>query len=254
MKRDLIFLSYSRKDKEIANTLVEGLSANGIPVWIDNVHIEGGLKWDSAIETALEKTQILILLLSKSSVSSENVKDEVSYALEENLEFIPVLIEETNIPYRWRRVQYIDLLYDANKGLQQLIKIIKEKIGPGEPPTRITNIEKNTNKKVNKPAKIVTSKPVKKPIKGTSDASTKKNASENDYQHLLFQAQKLFDENNADKSLSLLTKHAKICKEDKNFQALDTNYGIQMEIYLSKGNWTKFNYIAGLREKLSSKL
>ena len=250
MKRDLVFLSYSRKDKEIANTLVEGLSANGIQVWIDNVHIEGGLKWDSAIETALEKTKILILLLSKSSVNSENVKDEVSYALEEKLDFITVLIEETNVPYRWRRVQYIDMLSDANKGEEQLIKMLKEKIGPGEPPSRITNIEKNSTKKDNKPVEKIPSKTVKK----STDKPANNAASGNEYEDLLEQAKILVENNEGDKSLKLLKEHAKICRAKKDFNGLDKNYGIQMEIYLAKGNWTQFNYIAELKEKLSSKL
>jgi len=116
------FVSYSRADEGFALKLAEHLLAEGVNLWIDQINIELGNRWDRSIEEALETSQGLLILLSETSVESDNVMDEVSYALEEEKTVIPVLVEACEIPFRLRRLQYADLSVDFDKGLSVLLK------------------------------------------------------------------------------------------------------------------------------------
>ncbi|MEO1445644.1 MAG: toll/interleukin-1 receptor domain-containing protein, partial [Cyanobacteria bacterium J06635_11] len=136
------FISYSRADAEVATRLAEQLREQGVNLWIDRLDIAAGDRWDSSIEEALQECPGLMVLLSKTSVASENVLDEVSYALEENEKVIPILIEPCDIPFRLRRLQYIDLVEDYEKGVSRLLRDIglsdESHTGPletGEPET-----------------------------------------------------------------------------------------------------------------------
>lgn len=50
--------------------------------------------------------------------------DEVSFALEEKKQTIPVLYRSCKVPFRLRRMQYIDFTVDYNSGLTQLLKAV----------------------------------------------------------------------------------------------------------------------------------
>lgn len=118
------FISYSRTDTAIATQLAEQLRKKHVNLWIDQLDIPAGNRWDNAIEDALETCPGMIVLLSKTSVESENVLDEVSYALEENDQVIPVLLEPCDIPFRLRRLQYIDLSTNYEDGFNRLLQNI----------------------------------------------------------------------------------------------------------------------------------
>lgn len=121
MSTGTIFFSYSRDDSEFVLELAKTLRNAGATVWLDQLDIKPGSRWDRSIETALEKSNTLLVILSKSSVSSQNVLDEVSYALEENKKVVPVLLESCDIPFRLRRLQFADFSQDKDKGIQTLI-------------------------------------------------------------------------------------------------------------------------------------
>jgi hypothetical protein len=98
------FFSYSREDSEFAVRLAKDLKAAGAMVWMDQVDITAGKRWDRAIEDALTNCPSLLVILSPASVNSTNVLDEVSFALETQKTVIPVLYRECRIPFRLRRV------------------------------------------------------------------------------------------------------------------------------------------------------
>lgn len=61
-----------------------------------------------------------MVILSPDSVRSNNVLDEISYALESGKRVIPVLYQPCEIPFRLRRVQYVNLTDDYGKGVSRL--------------------------------------------------------------------------------------------------------------------------------------
>jgi TonB family protein len=115
------FFSYSREDSEFALRLARDLRASGASVWLDQLDIQAGERWDRAVESALSECSCLIVILSPSSIASNNVMDEVSYALEERRTVIPVLHRDCKIPFRLRRLQYIDCRLDYNRGLNGIL-------------------------------------------------------------------------------------------------------------------------------------
>ncbi|MFK7775995.1 MAG: toll/interleukin-1 receptor domain-containing protein [Saprospiraceae bacterium] len=119
-----IFISYSSKDRPFAEGLTEVLRSLGANVWIDQNGIELGNAWDNDIEEALDNSKTFILLISPTSIKSDNVKDEVSIAINDNKNLIPIKIKpfEIKLPMRWRRLQYADLTEDPERAIKKIIK------------------------------------------------------------------------------------------------------------------------------------
>ncbi|MBZ5657523.1 MAG: toll/interleukin-1 receptor domain-containing protein [Acidobacteriia bacterium] len=119
------FFSYSRKDSEFAARLARDLKAAGADVWFDQIDIEPGMEWDRAVEEAVKEAPRILLILSPASVNSRNVRDEISFALQENKTIIPVLYQDCSIPLRLGRIQHVDLRTDYAHGLEALLKTLR---------------------------------------------------------------------------------------------------------------------------------
>lgn len=118
--RTAAFVSYSRADSEFALRLGSDLKAAGTDVWLDQLEIGAGQRWDSAVEDALSQCARVVVLLSPDAVTSPHVLDEVSYALEEGKKLIPVLVRDCKVPLRLRRLHRIDFRADYAKALRAL--------------------------------------------------------------------------------------------------------------------------------------
>ena len=115
------FFSYCRDDSSFVVRLAADLKEAGAKVWLDQLDIAPGQRWDRAIEEALMSCPSLIVILSPTSIESTNVMDEVSFALEEKKTVIPVVYKDCVIPFRLRRLQYVDFKQDYDYGFQQLL-------------------------------------------------------------------------------------------------------------------------------------
>jgi hypothetical protein len=118
------FFSYSREDSDFAFRLAGDLKAAGASVWLDQLDIIPGQRWDRAVEAALANCMRMLVILSPASVNSINVMDEVSFALEEEKTVIPVIHKDCTIPFRLRRVQYVDFRHDYARGLKELVRTL----------------------------------------------------------------------------------------------------------------------------------
>lgn len=49
-RRQMVFISYSRENREEAERLVTGLNAAGYDPWLDTVSIKVGAEWENEIE------------------------------------------------------------------------------------------------------------------------------------------------------------------------------------------------------------
>lgn len=118
-----IFFSYSRTDAaDFALRLAVNLKKEGFDVWIDQQDIRAGFEWDLEIEKALETCNCLLFIESESSVKSNNVLDEVYYALEQNKIVIPIIIKDSKTSFRLQRLQYVDFTIGYEKGFANLVK------------------------------------------------------------------------------------------------------------------------------------
>jgi hypothetical protein len=117
-----IFFSYSRVDgSAFAIGLATDLKKKGFDVWIDQEDIRAGLEWDTEIEKALETCDTLLFLGTEKSVVSNNVLDEVYYALEQQKKVIPLIFVNSKMPFRLNRLQHIDFTRDYDAALLLLV-------------------------------------------------------------------------------------------------------------------------------------
>ena len=119
------FFSYVREDSMFVLKLARELRNTGANLWLDRLDIRGGQRWDEAVQAALQSCQGMLAVLSPCAVASQNVMDEVSYALEEGKQLIPVLYQECTIPFRLRRVQYVDFSSGYDEGLAELLRALE---------------------------------------------------------------------------------------------------------------------------------
>jgi WD40 repeat protein len=66
----------------------------------------------------------MLVILSPLSIKSTNVIDEVSFALEEQKAVIPILYRDCVIPFRLRRLHYLDFRSDYPRGLKELLRTL----------------------------------------------------------------------------------------------------------------------------------
>lgn len=117
------FFSYSRTDSEFVLKLAKDLRNAGASLWLDQLDITPGSHWDLSIENALNHSVNVVAVLSSSSVGSTNVMDELSYAIEKGKTIIPILITDCAIPFRLKRLQYVDFREDYQSALKQLMLV-----------------------------------------------------------------------------------------------------------------------------------
>ena len=118
------FFSYSREDSEFALRLAQDLREGGASVWIDQLDIQPGEAWDSAVEQAVTRCQRMVVILSPISVKSTNVRNEIVFALDEKKIIVPVLYQDCVIPLQLRRIQYTDFRTDYARSLKILLKTL----------------------------------------------------------------------------------------------------------------------------------
>ena len=103
-KETNIFCSYSRRDSDFAERIVNFVSSRGYSVWMDQSGIDGASIWTESIVEAIDESGAVILLVSSHSVNSPHVLKEISLAMEKNKVVFPLVIEKTDLP---RTFQYL---------------------------------------------------------------------------------------------------------------------------------------------------
>lgn len=126
------FLSYSRTDETIALRFANDLRAAGIAMWVDQIDIRPSEHWDRAIERAVRECRGLVVILSPRSAASDNVADEISFAIDHGKSVLPVMIERCALPLRITRMQVVDATGDYDRALQQCLQVL----GGAEPAQR----------------------------------------------------------------------------------------------------------------------
>ena len=127
-----VFISYSHRDKDFANWLVNKLEENRISVWIDERKIGVGDSISGKIfGEGISKSDFLIIVLSKSSVRSEWVRREFEAALKIDVEqveypfILPLLIEECEIPLDFQDINYANFQSNPTKAIEDVIEQIQ---------------------------------------------------------------------------------------------------------------------------------
>lgn len=94
MKYDL-FISYSRKDKQIVDQFVRALNNAGFRVWIDLKGISSGEEFTRIIPKAIKNSTLVIFFSSINSNASKWTVKEIGYALKKEKTILPVQLDDT---------------------------------------------------------------------------------------------------------------------------------------------------------------
>ena len=102
MKKD-IFVSYTTKDKQVADVLVEYLEGIGHPCFIAPRDIDPGKAYAANLMKAITESKLVILIASEAINASEHCLNEVDVVTEKKKPILPIFIEEfsLNDDYRY---------------------------------------------------------------------------------------------------------------------------------------------------------
>ena len=93
-KNDRVFISYSRKDKDQVFAIVDWIQKSlGIKCWIDVNGIESGQQFEDKIMGAIERSEVVIFMMSENSLASEYARKEVKYADLQKKRIVPVILD-----------------------------------------------------------------------------------------------------------------------------------------------------------------
>jgi len=89
-----VFISYSRKDKTVADAVCATLEQNKIRCWIAPRDILPGKIWSEAIVDAIQTSRVMVLILSSNSNNSPDVIREIRLAVDQGVAILPFRIED----------------------------------------------------------------------------------------------------------------------------------------------------------------
>jgi hypothetical protein len=95
-----LFLSYSRKDHELAAQIGSILRALRFNVWQDSSSIEAGTNWPEQLAAGIEESDAVLFLASANSASSPYCSKEIAHATNLRKPLITVHIDDAILPKR----------------------------------------------------------------------------------------------------------------------------------------------------------
>jgi hypothetical protein len=141
------FLCHSSQDKPAVRQLYRRLQASGVLPWLDEENLLPGQNWRLELQLAIRKCHVVIVCLSRNSVSkSPHVRDELTLALDlldkkpdRSIFLIPVKLEECDVPDRLADLHYVNLFEIG--GYERLLRALSAKASelttqPASPPAK----------------------------------------------------------------------------------------------------------------------
>jgi hypothetical protein len=120
-----IFISYAREDAvDLAYQLRDSLIGAGHNVWMDTSEIHAGASWSRDLEDAIERSEIVLTLLSSAAYVSEICRAEQMRAIRKNKRLIPILVQsDADRPIYMENMHYLDFS-DMNQFASLMVHLI----------------------------------------------------------------------------------------------------------------------------------
>ena len=155
-----IFISYSSKDQDIAETIYQALEARGQDCWISCRDVKPGENFQEAIVRALRGAKVMLLVFTSNANNSDEIKKELVLAGRHHVTVVPVRVEDV-VPndafsYEFATRQWIDLFKNWEQEIELLssrLEHMVHDVKPGEaaadPP--VTSARRFPKKSSNQP-------------------------------------------------------------------------------------------------------
>jgi TIR domain len=133
-----IFISYSSKDRDIAETIYQALESRGHDCWISCRDVGPGENFQEAIVKALRSARVMVLVFTSNANNSDEIKKELVLAGRHHVTVVPVRVEDV-VPndafsYEFATRQWIDLFRDWEREIELLATRIGQILQTDKPP------------------------------------------------------------------------------------------------------------------------
>ena len=125
-----LFISYAHADTPFVEQLEADLRKRGFAPWVDRRGLAGGQHWRRQLQEAVDRAQVVLVVLSPEGVSSKYVQNEYGYAEEEGKLILPLYYRPCKIPLELRGIQWIDFQHSYEQGLEALLQVLAQRQPP----------------------------------------------------------------------------------------------------------------------------
>ncbi|MDR3321601.1 MAG: toll/interleukin-1 receptor domain-containing protein [Synergistaceae bacterium] len=91
-EKQFVFVSYAHGDAEVVYPIIEGINADGYPVWYDK-GINISSTWTDEIAKAIMCCGAFVVFVSRESMASTYVRSEIEFAFNNKITIIPVYLD-----------------------------------------------------------------------------------------------------------------------------------------------------------------
>lgn len=124
-----VFISYSSKDKKVADAIVADMEQHNIRCWYAPRDIRPGDEWASAINAAIQRASIFVLVFTEESNRSHQVTNEVTLAVNSGKTVIPFRLSSSDmndtLEYYLSSLHWLDAVEPP---LNRNIELLREKV------------------------------------------------------------------------------------------------------------------------------
>ena len=128
-----IFISYSSKQKSIADGVCHYLEENGFKCWMAPRDITVGSEYGDLIEEAIKTSKVVVLVFSQAASISKWVKGEINVAFAEDKPILPFRVDDTEIKGGFRvmlnQMHWIDAFPQYSDRLPDLLNSVCSFLG-----------------------------------------------------------------------------------------------------------------------------
>ncbi len=117
-----VFISYSRREVPFVSHLVDDLEDQEFNVWLDYRSLIPGSSWQEQINQGIADSDVIVLVVSKASMASENVETEWQNVLELSKRTILVIFEAVQLPAALEPFEWVDFRGKYQEGLAELMR------------------------------------------------------------------------------------------------------------------------------------
>ncbi|MBP5282664.1 MAG: toll/interleukin-1 receptor domain-containing protein [Lachnospiraceae bacterium] len=124
-----VFISYSTKNTDVMEKIVNHLEQNGIKCWFAPRDIAPSQEWVPAIQEALRVAKVFVLIYTSESNASKQVMNEVALAFNNEKIILPFRLTEEGMNYELQyyltRVHWLDAVFvPLEQSLEDLRKYV----------------------------------------------------------------------------------------------------------------------------------
>lgn len=128
--RPKVFISYTMQDTETANIILNRLQQAGFEPWNTPIESDSLYLIKSNIRNQIYSSDYFIVLISQESLDSSWVQYEMEQAiskewLQREITVLPIKIKPCNMPTYLKKLQWLDLSKNFEKGLEKMIEQLK---------------------------------------------------------------------------------------------------------------------------------